>query len=157
MKYTTQRGNKGIIMHRNVRLECSNMKQFSPVVSTDLCFWKTINDDPVEEDIWAKQVERSRFFNHQPELFPLSLIVNDAEVKKQAIYHRKKMDKPVFQCFNITTKARNLPPLPNESQLHYFKRLFELHKPILTQFVDEILDIEGCPHIVKSKSDTGNA
>lgn len=153
-----KRGNRGIIVYRNVRLDCNTFKGSTPVLSTDLCFWKTVVDgDPVAEEEWAKQVEKSRFFNHQPELHPISLIVNETIAGKQAKYYRQKNQKPVFQCFNITTKARNLPPLPKESQLSYFNRLLELHKPILMQFVDEILDIEGCPHIVKSKSDTGNA
>ncbi len=157
MKEKRDRGNKGIVLHRNVRLECRNMKLYSPVINTDLCFWKTVDGDPVEEKMWAKKVERSKFFNHHPELYPLSLIVHDTEVEKSSLQARKRTGKPAFQCFNITTKARNLPPLPDESPLRYFNRLFELHKPILMQFVDEILDLEGCPHIVKSKSDTGNA
>lgn len=152
-----ERGNKRIVTYRNVRLECSNMKHYSPVVSTDLCFWKTIDGDPDEENIWARKVERSKFFNHQPELYPFSLIVHDTVVDKAAICLRKKNGKPVFQCFNITTRARDLQPLAKEKPFNFFNRLFELHKPILMAFVDEILDIEGCPHIVKSKSDTGNA
>lgn len=144
-------GHKKKWEYRNIKILAESFKSFSPVVSTELSFWCGPGGDREEEKKWCDCVERSRFFNHNQKLEPYSIIINTAQISYNAERIRKIKNKPYHQSFSITTKAKLKKK--DENSIQYFNRLMELHKPILHEFIDKILDMEGVPEIVKNKSD----
>ena len=145
-------GNKTKWEYRNIKILSEVFKPYSPVISTTIGFWCDPATDIEELGSWCYDVERSRFFNHHPLLEPYSIIINTKEVDDGAWYRRKLVGKPFYQSFSITSKFSTEADRSITAGAN-FKKLMKFHKPIIEQFIDKILDMEGVPVITKKKSD----